>query len=273
MRNIFLTTSIWLVTLGCLAQKQDKENMLSLSLGSSFIARQDLIFSPMIHKDLTFLNVGIEYTRDAKFFQKAILRYGNFNPMVSTPYDFTIHGEAHTAYPHSFNIIDLDYLFGKKVKESQRSTLVVGGLFVMDVQAMNYVYGRTSSFGYYSLFGLGIFGRHEYTLTKKSNLTTTLQFPLLTLLARSPYLVNDDEFIENTSSHSGFKTFTSFIGDGQLVTWNRLQTFDLDIKYTYDVNDKWQFGAGYLFEFIHSSQPRNLLSYRQSMNFSANFRF
>ncbi len=273
MRNILLSTIIWLVALGCFGQEQNRKNMLSLNIGTSYLARQDLIFSPMIHKDISFLNVGIDYTREAKLFQKASLRYGNFNPGVATPFDFTIHGESHTAYPHSFNFIDVDYLIGKKVKESPKSIFTVGGLFVMDVQAMNYVYGRTSSFGYYSTLGLGLFGKHQYTISKKSNLTTTLQLPLMVWLARSPYLVNDDEFIENTYSHSGFKTFMSFMGDGQLVTWNRLQTFDLDIKYTYTLNEKWNLGVAYLFEFIHSSQPRNLLSYRQSINFNANFRF
>jgi len=75
-------------------------------------------------------------------------------------------------------------------------------------------------------------------------------------LARSPYLVNDDEFIENTSSHSGFKTFTSFIGDGKLVSWNSWQSFDLEIKYLSHLNKKWQLGAAYLFEFIHSDRGK-----------------
>lgn len=274
MKKILLSAIIWLEALSCLGQqKQEKKNMLSLNFGPSYIARQDLIFSPMVHRNLTFLNVGVNYTREAKLFQQAGLSYANFNPGVSTPYDFTIHGDAHTAYPHSFNIIDLNYLIGIKVKESRGSSLAAGGHFAMDVQAMNFVYGRTSSFGYYSTLGLGIFGRHQYTINKKSRLTTTLQLPLLVWLARSPYLVNDDEFIENTYSHSGVQTFMSFIGDGQLVTLNKLQTLDLDIRYTYDLTDKWKLGAGYSFEFIHSSQPRNLLSYRQSINLSVNFCF
>lgn len=273
MRKILLSTLIWLVALNCFGQGQNRKNILTLNFGPSYLARQDLIFSPMIHKNLSFLNVGIDYAREGKIFQKASLRYGNFNPEVSAPYDFTIHGASHTAYPHSFNFIDVDYLIGKRLKESQKSIITFGGLFFMDVQAMNYVYGRVSSFGYYSTFGLGVFGKYRYTISKKSNLTTTLQLPLMAWLARSPYLVNDDEFIENTYSHSGFKTFMSFIGDGKLVTWNRLQTFDFDIKYTYALNEKWVLGVTYLIEFIHSSQPRNLLSYRQSIYFNANFRF
>lgn len=271
--RILLTTIIWLIALNCFSQEQNRKNTLSLNYGLAYLARQDLVLSPMIHKGFSFLNVGLEYTREAKLFQKASLRYGIFNPGVSTPYNFTNHGESRTAAPHSFNFIDIDYLIGKNVNESQKAKLTVGGLFVIDVQPMNYVYGRIGSFGYYSTIGVGLFGKHHYTLNKKSYLTTTLQLPLMSWLARSPYLVNDDAFITNTYSHSGFKTLMSFMGEGQLVTWNRLQTFDLDIRYTYALNQKWNLGTAYLFEFIHSSQPRNLLSYRQSIHLSTTFNF
>lgn len=271
--RIVLSAIIWLMALGSYGQEQNRKNLLSLNIGTSYLARQDLIFSPMVHKDLSFLTVGLSYTREAKLFQKVILRYANFNAGVLTPFDFTINGESHTAYPHSFNLIDLDYLIGKKINESAKSDFTLGGYFAMDVQAMNYVYGRTSSFGYYSTLDFGAFGQHHYPINKKSNLTTTLQLPLIVWLARSPYLVNDDEFIENTYSHSGVKTFLSFIEDGQLVTWNKLQTFNFDVKYTYSLNKRWNFGAGYLIEFIHASQPRNLLSHRHSINLNSSFRF
>lgn len=159
------------------------------------------------------------------------------------------------------------------MKDFGKSHLTVGGLFAADIQAMNYAYGRTSSLGYYASFGLGAFGKYAYTINEKNNLSASLQIPLFYLMARSPYLVNDDEFIENTYSHSGFKTFMAFIGDGNFVTWNRLQTFDLDLKYTHSLNRRWNLGAAYLFEFVHAVQPQNLLSYRQSLNLSASYCF
>lgn len=273
MRNILLSTIIWLIALSCFGQIPDRNNALSLNLGMSYIARQDLIFSPFIHSNFSFSNIGIVYIRESKLYQKVGLRYGNFNPMVSHPYDFTHHGETKTASSHIFNMIDLDYLIGKRVKNFGKSTLNAGGLFSMDVQVLNYVYGRIGNFGYYSSLGLGGFMRHQYRINEQSNITTTFQFPIVAWLARSPYLVNDDEFIENISSHSEFKTFFAFIGNGQFNTWNRLQSYDLDINYTYTLNEKWQLGASYLFEFIHSSQPRNLLSYRHSIILFTNFKF
>ena len=255
------------------AQDSDSKNSLAFNIGPSLIARQDRIFSPNIHNDFTILNFGLEYTREARLFQKVRLNYANYDPMVSGPYDFTEYGEPETAYPHSFNFIDLDYQIGKKLKETEKSVLTLGGLFSANVQATSYVYGLFSNLGYYSALGLGAFATERFILNEKSHLAATIQLPLMAWVSRSPYLVNDDEFIENISSHSGFKSFTSFVGDGQLVTWDKLQTFDLELKYTYVLNDKWEVGTGYVFEFIHASQPRNLLSFRNTLNFSANLKF
>ena len=273
MRKSLFSLTILVLSINSFAQQQSARNTLSLNIGTSYLTRQDLIFSPIIHTDITILNLGIDYTRNAKLFQKVSLRYGNFNPMVSSPYEFTENGEPQTANPHSLTFIDIDYLLGNSVNEYENTTIIVGGLFMMDVHSQNYEYGRTSSFGYYSTIGLGVFGSYKYNINSKSNLTTTLQLPIVAWLSRSPYLVNDDEFIENTTSHSGIKTFFSFIDDGEFATWNKLQTFDADLKYTYSLNGKWSIGAAYLFEFIHSSEPRNLLSYRQSLNLSTNFNF
>ncbi|MBK6265274.1 hypothetical protein JKA74_09500 [Marivirga sp. S37H4] len=273
MKILSISIIIWLAALSCFAQENTKNHSVSLNLGITTLTRQDLTFSPLIHKDFSLLNLGIDYDRQAKVFQRVSFRYGNFNPMSTDPYDFSVHGETKTAYPHSFNLIDIDYLIGKKIKESEKSILTVGGLLLMDIQALNYVYGRIGNFGYYSATSLGMFGKYQFTINDNSNLTTSLKLPLVAWLARSPYYVNDDEFIENTSSHSGFKTFMAFMGDGNLTTLNKWQSFDLDIKYMYSLNEKWQLGAAYLFEFIHSSQARNLLSYRNSINLSANLKF
>jgi hypothetical protein len=273
MRNILASLIIWLLAINCLGQELNRNNTLSLKWGPGFISRQDLIFSPFIHTDFSLTNFGVDYTREAKFYQKASLNYAGFNPMVSSPYKFTIYGETEEASTHHFTMIDLDYLIGKKFRETDKSTITAGGLFSADIQSMNYVYGRISSFGYYSAFSLGIFGRGKVLLNEKSSLSATIHLPLVAWLARSPYLVNDDEFIENISSHSSFNSFLAFIGDGELVTWNRLQAVDLEIKYTYRLSDRWELGAAYWFEFIHAGQPRNLLSYRNSLNLSVIYKF
>ncbi len=273
MRRIILLSILGLLAFTGFGQESTRKNALSIDLGPGYLARQDLIFTPLIHNDLSLLNIGFHYTRNAKLFQKASLRYAGFSPMVAEPFEFTIHGDTNTAYPHSFSLIDLDYQLGKSIKETPHAVTTVGGLFSTDIQALNYAYGRIGSFGYYAAFGLGVFGKYGRTINEKSQVSATLQFPLVAWLARSPYLVNDDAFIENISSHDGFKTLMAFIGDGQLVTWNKMQTLDLALKYEYQLSERWGLGAAYLFEFIHVPQPRNLLSFRHSLNLSTHFRF
>lgn len=219
------------------------------------------------------MNLGLNYSRSSRFYQKISVGYTNFNPMIAGPYQFNIHGESNTAYPHSFNFINLDYQLGKQVKRIQNQTLIIGGLFSSDIQIMNYGYGRISSFGYFTASGLGIFGTYSRSVAEKSQLEATLKLPLFVWLARSPYLVNDDEFIDNVSSHSGFKTFVAFLGDGQMAALDKIQTLDLEVKYRYDLNKRWGLEAAYLFEFVHVRQPKNLLSFRNSVNLSANFKF
>ncbi len=273
MKHILISIITCFTVFSCFGQDVIRKSSLSLNFGPGYIIRQDLIFSPFIHTGFSFSNVGIVYTREAKLFQKVSLQYGNYSPSVTKPYNFTVHSEANTAYPHSFNLIDIDYLIGKNLRKTEKSTIMAGGLFTSDIQALSYVYGRISSFGYYSAFSLGIFGKYRVAVNEKNYLTAALQMPVVVWFSRPPYMGIDDEFIENISSHSGFKTFTAFIGDGELVTWNRLQTFDLGIKHSYSLNEKWDLGAGYLFEFIHANQPQKLLSFRNSIQISATFRF
>lgn len=255
------------------AQDVGRKNSFSLHIGAAQLIRQDLIFSPFIHSDISSTNIGLDYTREAKLYHKLILRYSNFQAMVADPYEFSVHQKTEPAYPHSFNFIELDYLIGKKVRQEDNSSLTVGGVLAADVQVMNYAYGRISSFGYYSTLGLGLFADYAIVINEKNKLSASIQLPLVQWIARPPYIGIDDEFIENISSHSRFKTFMAFIGDGKFSTWNTVQNVDLSLKYSYSINAKWNIGASYRFEFIHSSQPRNLLSFRNALNLFTTINF
>ncbi|WP_157243380.1 hypothetical protein [Algoriphagus resistens] len=273
MNKILVLTLVFINMINGHAQDKPRKNSLGFNVGASYLVRQDLIFSPFQHKDFTLGNFGLNYTRRASSYQQITLNYSNFNPMVLKPYEFSDHGETQKAYPHSFNLFDFDYLVGKKVKKAQRSTLIVGGIFSANIQAMNYVYGRFGNFGYFSTLGFGVFAQKEFLISKRNQLDVSLHLPLIAWLSRSPYLVNDDEFIENIGSHSGIKTFMSYLGDGKLVTWDKLQTFDLGLRHRYNYNDKLAFGVGYTVEFIHSYLSRDILSFRNSIQLSGEFSF
>lgn len=254
-------------------QEIERKNAFSLQLGFAHLTRQDRIFSPMVHRDGSVPNFRIQYDRNARFSQRVLVSYASFQPMVNGPYEFYMHGVGETAGPHYFTMVDLSYRLGKSTKLAENSTLDYGGFLQAKVQAMSYVYGRISSFGYLAPFGLGLSGTYHYEIQPKGTVSASLNLPLVSWVARSPFLVNDDTFIENIASHNSLTTFLAYVGDGKLGTWNTIQYFDLELAYQYRLGERWQIGAAYWFEFIHHSQPRPLLSFRNSLNLTGTFSF
>lgn len=250
-----------------------KKKEWSISLGTGHLSQQHLVFSPFVHQDISFLNLGLSYSRQANFYQQYRLTVANFSSMVAEPFLFREYDEVQTANPHSFTFVNLDYVLGKTLKRGQTSGFTVGGLLSAKIQANNYVYGRFSNFGYFSTFGLGVFGKYDYMPGARNKFSFTARVPLVSWLAQSPYLVNDDEYIENTYSHSGITTFFNFIADGEATSWNRLQYLDLEARYQYRLSDRWALGAAYAFEFIHSSEPRSFWSFRNGLMFSTSYQF
>ena len=88
-------------------------------------------------------------------------------------------------------------------------------------------------------------------------------------MARSPYLINDDEFIENTFSHNGFSTFFKYLEGGHVVTWNELQSVEIGLNYQHMISEKWSLGAGWKFSFIHAALPKDLFSVQNNLSVMA----
>lgn len=256
------------ISVSAYSQEDAYRNRLRLNAGIGYLTRQDRIFSPMIHRDLSLINAGFEFSAENRFYHNVSLRFSSFNPIIQS-FGYFEDGELKNAAPHSFILVNLSYVAGK----TWQNGLSAGLLINADIQALNYVYGRISSFGYFSAIAPGGFIKYSRETGEKGRISASLKLPFFSLYSRSPYLVNDDEFIENISSHSAVKTFIAFLGDGKLVTWNRLQYFYAGISYDYDLTGRWGIGSTWMFDFIHASWPRNLLSFRNSLYLSSYFRF
>lgn len=258
---------------GAEAQESNKRNELQLRWGVARMGRQDLVFSPFRHTGFSPLNVGFSYLREKKLYHGVHVDYSGFQLRQVESFKYLDDGETETTAPHFATLINLNYELGKKLGEKNRRTCYAGGATDFAIQSLNYQYGRIGSFGYYAAFSLHAWYRTSFLFGEKHRLSGQIAIPLVTWLARSPYLVNDDEFIENTISHSGFATFFALLGDGKPVTWNRLQTVKLFVDYDLLLSEKWSIGARYRFDFIHSSKPRNLLSYQNTFFVYGAFKF
>lgn len=245
---------------------------LSLRVGPGSFSRQDQIFSPFVHQDWSFINVALQYDWGKKNSHFTALEYGSYDPILVPSYHYG--NEDDVTYPHSFTLVNLTYGFGKRLPQQQENQfLTLGGFFEADIQASTYNYAWLGNFGYLAPFSIGFWGEYRRTFAEKHQLTGKFLFPLVSLVARSPYLVNDDEYIENIYSHNGFTTFFAYLGDGKVQTLNKIQQIEMQLGYQYSLSPKWSIGALYAFRFQHVAEPLNYLSYRHTFYLNLNRHF
>lgn len=272
--KIFITiTTFFFLPAVLLAQEEDSKNRsIGISWGISHVGRQDLIFSPFIHKAESPLDIGIVYRKQKKLMQMADLNFTMFRPSYAGTYDFLEHGELKTAEKGVFTFVNLNYFLSKNIHQTTRMKLHLGAGIMGKVETLDYVYGRIGNFGYLSTLGLAVSMANEYRLSENQSISLQIRFPLVSWLARSPYAINDDEYIENTQSHHAINSFFSLISDGQLATWDQLQYGNLEFGYHILLKTRWSMGIKYHLSALHSTLPRNLLSIQNGIKLTADIK-
>jgi hypothetical protein len=252
---------------------QQNEQIISASGGVSFLARQDLVYSPFVHDDISRHSYRLRYQRAGKYFHFAEAGFTYNSSKLTDPYEMDMGDHEHVIMPHEFLHIDLSYGFGKGVQPNGKYRAWIGGAIQSDLQAGFYNFGLSNMFGDFLNQSAQVWYRRTYSFKNKHQLSMQVALPILSWIARPPHMAEDDEFIENISSHNSTKILLAFIGDGQLATWNRLQRLNLAAEYRYPITGRAQIGAEYRFDFIHTNIPRTLLSYQHQLNLNAILKF
>lgn len=251
------------------------QNTLQISSGPSWLARQDLLFSPLIAKDLGIPAIQIEYERTGKWVHHARVGYRGFaiSPVKNFQFWRSDTSEPLQTLPHYFTFIDLAYGLGKKVAGNERNAFSLGASLSSQVDALNFNYGGSGAFGYFASFSLETWAEGRWQVAKRHSINAKLQLPLISWIARSPYLLNDDTFIENTASHNGVKTFLAFIGDGHLQTWNRFQKAAWSIEHQMALSERWAIGWAYRGELFRHTRPLAVTSLQQDIAIIIQYKF
>lgn len=243
---------------------------LGLSAGAGFLTRQDLIFSPFIHRDLSPVALSIDYRRKRRWQQFASISASMFSPSHGPSFSYSRDpgGPVFQTYAHNFVMLDIDYGLGKTWINMPAGSLTLGFVSFNRIQALSYSMGAFGMFGYFASFGLGGWMEYHKPIGFRHAITLGAKAPLLAWTARSPYLVNDDVFIQNIYSHKGLPTFLAFVGDGRLQTINRLRTFSFSGNYTYHLHPRWDTGLVWRFEFLRHTRPLLLQSFQHNVQLS-----
>lgn len=250
---------------------------LELSLGYNLLARQDLVFSPFVYEGGGPSSIGLAYRRDKRWQQIWSLQFAQASARHQPEFDYTLPyeepGEVQRSAAHGFTFLDFGYTLGKQVLQRGRSTWSLGGVASADLDALNYNHARVSNFGYFITFELAAWGRWSHQFTSRHRLEAEARLPLLAWVARSPYGINDDDFIQNIASHRTLRTLTNFIGDGHLTTLDRYQRATLMLRYDFALHRRWHIGANYRGDWMRHDRPLPLRSvqHQAAINLSLHF--
>ena len=141
----------------------------------------------------------------------------------------------------------------------------------LDVDLLSYAYGRTGNFGYFTSAGVGLFVERDWILSEGGRFDLHLTLPVASWVSRSPYLVNDDEFIDNIADHSELRSLVAFVADGRFRTFTAVQAATLSADYRYPLLSRVHVGLGLRLAGLRTDDPRPLRSLELAIPVSLTF--
>jgi len=278
MKPGILTITLFIFcTIALAAQDEGRVNSIGLSWGMGNLIRQDLVFTPVIHKAWSPVNLAVSYNRSKKLEQRAYLKFGSYKTSIWE--DFTYYwdtpDETEVSAPHQFLVIDLSYSLGKAVYQNDKLKLTVGGRSRNYLHVAYYTYGINwmQHFDYNISFGLDAWANVNYNISEKHRLEANVALPVFTYNSRPPYMGQDAEFFYNTYSHSDFKTLLQYIADGKMRTVKEVRGFDLDVSYYYSISDRFEIGCSYWLSSNINELPRKYTSFENIFYITGKFNF
>ena len=248
-------------------------NSIGFSWGLGNLKKQDLIFTPFVHQSWSALNFVVDYERSGKLEQRATVRFGNYKANTGDYFSYQHNGETYSKYGSSFNQVDLNYSLGVKLIEKKKWTFILGGRFRNRFQISDYDFGTAAPFAYHVPIGLDAWFNLSFDPGSRHRFEANLNLPLFSYVARSPYMGQDDQYLEEISVHGDLKVFFAHLKSGEVQSWGSSQIVDLDLRYHFALSDRWDLDAGYLFSMNLNSTPLNLTSYENLFLIGATFKF
>ena len=83
-------------------EKKESLNSLQLNYGIEHIMRQDLVFSPAVHKTISPINAAVLYSRSNKLEQRASISFSMYKPSLVDDFEYywDTPTETETSAPH-----------------------------------------------------------------------------------------------------------------------------------------------------------------------------
>ena len=240
---------------------------LELALATSYRARQDDLLSPLVHEGVAPFGEMFAYRwRGPRGGGLAGLEVdsvpGKSGPTFEYPTD---DGTAET-FPSSWVTARIPVGWGAGLVQTEELDVVLGGLFDARIEVLSWSYGVTYTSAYSGAFTLGPWVDARWRPTERWTFEGSLTLPLFGWLARSPYALNDDEFIKANQTHNALVVFGAYFADGGPTWVGEDQAVRARAGTAFALKGRTSLIAAYRFEVIHFSNPLPALAYGNALD-------
>jgi hypothetical protein len=257
---------------GAAAAQDGHGRRITLAAGALYVAHQDLSHTPLVHGGMTPFSLELRFERLGRWQHFLAANVSTVESRRGDAYPILFDDHGHYTHPHAYVFFDASYGIGRRIP-ARGGSAALGAAARLDLHATDYSYGVEKNFGYFISPSLDLWYRHEIEFGSRHRASARVQAPLVAWVARSPYMVNDDQFIENIASNAPLRIAFALLADGELAGWDRMQRIDLGLDYHYRLSRRLGVGASYRLAFLRDEEPRPLTSVRSSVDLTTSFRF
>lgn len=266
-------TALVVAPIGALAQDPPHHHQrLSLTWGTTHLKHQDLIHTPFVHTGAGGNAALLRWERRGEWVQFAEGAYSSLPSSLVEPYPISHEDHHHRTMVHQFHLANAQLGIGRTLTPRWSGRPALGLSLRFDLQATDYTYGTEPNFGYFLSPSLNAWAGWVHDLPGGTTLGGSVVAPIAAWVARSPYMVNDDAFIENIAAGGPVSILAAFLGDGSPATWNRLQRVGISADLLLPIWDRWEVGLSYRFDMLRHSDPLPLSALQNSVGLAASIR-
>ncbi|QMU30817.1 hypothetical protein [Adhaeribacter radiodurans] len=240
------------------------KKVLGVSYGYWHQSRQDQLFSNRIYKGSAIPNLGVHYQVRKKKHKHQVEFGGQVYALSNNqpPYSFTdgSDSQVYQTEPSTAFTVNLNYQYATRIVAFKKNQLWLGLSAENRINAAFMNYGLSTAFLYTTLSSLGPNIQVERLLSNKNLLNFQVQIPLVYWASRSPYALNDDEFIQNQQSHQTLATLVNLLGDGKVQTISAIQKVNFRANLQHQLTPKYAVTGAYQIELLRLDQPSSLRS-------------
>jgi hypothetical protein len=204
---------------------------VDLALGARALTRRDEAFSPRTYvAPAPSARLGASVPGD-RWSHRLSLDLAMGSARSGPAWSFTVDGERRDTPPSSLVEVSLREATLHAVPGPLPLQLGLGP--ALDVSTATFAFGRGGVFTYFGTIGLDAAARLEVPLPGPHRLDVQLGAPLAAWVARSPYALNDDRYIDTIAAGGGVGAVFGLLGRGRVESWGTRQAVRAGAAWTW----------------------------------------